>query len=107
MEHFCYFWNVKNTILFFLTGQEQETVVRQKTFDSPLANHFSAVMQILQNRGLKQKGGMFFADKDLFIEAIFQRSQYVVDAGRCIGCGFCAGACPCGIRELMENEPLE
>lgn len=33
--------------------------------------------------------------------------EYVVDADRCIGCGFCAGACPCGIWQLVENEPLE
>jgi NADPH-dependent glutamate synthase beta subunit-like oxidoreductase/glutamate synthase domain-containing protein 3/Pyruvate/2-oxoacid:ferredoxin oxidoreductase delta subunit len=33
--------------------------------------------------------------------------EYVVDADRCIGCGFCAGACPCGIWRLAENEPLE
>ncbi len=33
--------------------------------------------------------------------------EYIVDADRCIGCGFCAGACPCGIWNLAENEPLE
>ncbi|MGM0682285.1 MAG: FAD-dependent oxidoreductase, partial [Thermodesulfobacteriota bacterium] len=32
---------------------------------------------------------------------------YVVDGERCIGCGFCAGACPCGIWCLVGNEPLE
>ncbi len=32
--------------------------------------------------------------------------QYTVDESLCIGCGFCAGACPCGIWALVENEPL-
>ncbi len=32
--------------------------------------------------------------------------EYIVDETRCIGCGFCAGACPCGIWALMENEPM-
>jgi len=33
--------------------------------------------------------------------------EYAVDGALCIGCGFCAGACPCGVWELRENEPLE
>ena len=33
--------------------------------------------------------------------------EYTVNADRCIGCGFCAGACPCGIWRLTENESLE
>jgi NADPH-dependent glutamate synthase beta subunit-like oxidoreductase/glutamate synthase domain-containing protein 3/ferredoxin len=28
---------------------------------------------------------------------------YVVDEDKCIGCGFCAGICPCGIWEMVEN----
>ncbi len=32
--------------------------------------------------------------------------EYVVDGDRCIGCGFCAGACPCGIWNMKENEPI-
>jgi len=32
--------------------------------------------------------------------------EYVVDDSRCIGCGFCAGACPCGIWFLTENYPM-
>lgn len=32
--------------------------------------------------------------------------EYVVDENRCIGCGFCAGGCPCGIWEMSENEPI-
>jgi NADPH-dependent 2,4-dienoyl-CoA reductase/sulfur reductase-like enzyme/NAD-dependent dihydropyrimidine dehydrogenase PreA subunit len=32
--------------------------------------------------------------------------EYVVDAERCIGCGFCGGACPCGVWDLVENTPL-
>lgn len=45
--------------------------------------------------------------------AIFRRElaeggyEYAADAERCIGCGFCAGACPCGIWRLIENDPLE
>ncbi|MGD2268962.1 MAG: FAD-dependent oxidoreductase [Desulfobacterales bacterium] len=33
--------------------------------------------------------------------------EYIVDEARCIGCGFCAGACPCGIWDLVENDALE
>ena len=29
--------------------------------------------------------------------------EYVVNETLCIGCGFCAGACPCGIWNLVEN----
>ncbi len=32
--------------------------------------------------------------------------ELVVDPDRCIGCGFCAGTCPCGIWVLVENDPL-
>ncbi len=28
---------------------------------------------------------------------------YVVDDDLCIGCGFCAGTCPCGVWEMEEN----
>ncbi|UCD34148.1 MAG: FAD-dependent oxidoreductase [Nitrospiraceae bacterium] len=28
---------------------------------------------------------------------------YVVDENLCIGCGFCAGICPCGVWEMEEN----
>ncbi|MCJ7615713.1 MAG: FAD-dependent oxidoreductase [Desulfobacterales bacterium] len=33
--------------------------------------------------------------------------EMVVDETRCIGCGFCAKACPCGIWNIIENEPVE
>jgi ferredoxin len=33
--------------------------------------------------------------------------RHVVNEKLCIGCGFCAGACPCGVSEMVENEPLE
>ena len=33
--------------------------------------------------------------------------EYVVDEMRCIGCGFCAGACPCGVWDLIENTPMD
>ena len=33
--------------------------------------------------------------------------EYAVDETLCIGCGFCAGACPCGVWDLTENQPLE
>ena len=29
-----------------------------------------------------------------------------VNTEQCIGCGFCAACCPCGIWELVENEPM-
>jgi len=33
--------------------------------------------------------------------------EYVVDENLCIGCGFCAGACPCGVWDMVENSPIE
>lgn len=32
--------------------------------------------------------------------------EYAVDDQLCIGCGFCKGACPCGIWDLIPNTPL-
>ena len=33
--------------------------------------------------------------------------EYVSDPNRCIGCGICAGVCPCGIWSISENpEPI-
>lgn len=29
--------------------------------------------------------------------------EYLIDEEMCIGCGFCAGVCPCGIWEMVEN----
>jgi len=29
--------------------------------------------------------------------------EYVVDEEQCIGCSFCAGICPCGVWEMVEN----
>jgi NADPH-dependent glutamate synthase beta subunit-like oxidoreductase/glutamate synthase domain-containing protein 3/NAD-dependent dihydropyrimidine dehydrogenase PreA subunit len=33
--------------------------------------------------------------------------EYNVNPERCIGCGFCTRACPCGIWRLTENDPME
>jgi len=32
--------------------------------------------------------------------------EYVVKTDRCIGCGFCADACPCGVWTLITNTPM-
>ncbi|MBA4373690.1 MAG: 4Fe-4S ferredoxin [Thermodesulfovibrio sp.] len=37
------------------------------------------------------------------IEGEGKSFEYVVDEDKCIGCGFCAGICPCGVWEMTEN----
>ncbi len=37
----------------------------------------------------------------------FASFAYVCDPDRCMGCGVCAGVCPCGIWVMHENDPLE
>ncbi|SLM30660.1 putative pyridine nucleotide-disulfide oxidoreductase [Desulfamplus magnetovallimortis] len=32
--------------------------------------------------------------------------EYRADPDLCIGCGFCKGACPCGIWDLVPNKPM-
>ena len=29
--------------------------------------------------------------------------EYVSDENKCIGCGICAGVCPCGVWNLKDN----
>jgi ferredoxin len=41
------------------------------------------------------------------LEIIPAGYEYRVDENLCIGCGFCAGACPCGVWNLVENRPME
>lgn len=35
-----------------------------------------------------------------------KKFEMVCDAEKCIGCGFCAGGCPCGIWAMVANTPL-
>lgn len=37
------------------------------------------------------------------IEGVGGAWSYVVDESKCIGCGFCAGTCPCGVWEMEKN----
>lgn len=41
------------------------------------------------------------------VESKEGKFEYQVDENRCIACGFCAGACPCGIWDLKPNTPME
>ena len=37
------------------------------------------------------------------VEKYPEQFEYVSDPDKCIGCGICAGLCPCGIWEIEEN----
>ena len=32
--------------------------------------------------------------------------EYVSDPARCIGCGICAGVCPCGVWAMRDNRAV-